>query len=104
MATRGKDNLARKQPEPQVEPEQKEPENIENAETANDTDADWPVGFPGRSETENRPNFYREIGLKERTGEQTIGLEKFKNEPPAASMVDKSDADAHQKEGPGGKG
>jgi hypothetical protein len=94
MASRGKDTVARKQPEQTDEADQRPADN----------DADWPVGFPGRGETENKPNFYRELGLKEGATQQAVGVEKFKNEPPEQDMVDKSDASEHQAEGPGGKG
>ncbi len=43
------------------------------------------------------------MGLKERQG-TTEGEEKFINQPPEATTVDKNRADPHQAEGPGGKG
>jgi hypothetical protein len=69
-------------------------------EAPRDTGADWPSGVPGLHGTEDQPNFYREVGVKESRGLE----EKYRNEPPEADLVDKSDADAHQAEGPGGKG
>jgi len=65
-----------------------------------DTGADWSTGAPDVSPTEDRPNYYEEVGLKNRPGVE----EKVVNEPPEASMVDKSRASRHQAEGPGGKG
>jgi hypothetical protein len=65
-----------------------------------DTGADWPTGAPGVSPTEDQPNFYEEVGLKNRPGVEN----KVLNEPPPATMVDKGKASKHQAEGPGGKG
>jgi hypothetical protein len=68
-----------------------------------DTGTDQPKDPPGSDETSNRPDYYKELGMKEQRG-TAEEQEHFGTEPAETSMVDKSRVDAHQAEGPGGKG